>query len=112
MPASLPLATVLLLLAASAAATGDGYSGRMVIIDAPGTRVAGARDGKWPRRLENDVAPEFPAAGSLQGADGGHISTGALQKDKPVCLSGNQCATQARGGSYTRPCTYQGQCPQ
>ncbi|XP_062204355.1 uncharacterized protein LOC133906456 [Phragmites australis] len=126
MPANLPrvvlfLTAAGLLLAASAspvAGGGNHSGGRMVIIRAPGARVvAGARNDRataasmWQRRLEDEVAPEFPTAagGGMLGADGGHISYDALEKDKTGCQSGNQC-TGKGGGSYTRPCTYNNEC--
>jgi hypothetical protein len=123
-----PLAVVLLatavalLLAASlvspATASGGRYGGggRMVFVHGPGTttkQVGGARGNEWRHylapRVEDEVAPEF--GGILPtNSGGGSISSGALNKDRPGCQSGNQCAAKG-GGSYTRPCTYKNQCP-
>ncbi|KAL6622476.1 hypothetical protein ACP70R_032355 [Stipagrostis hirtigluma subsp. patula] len=122
MPASVPLAVVLaaaaLLLLARAAAAGE-YGGRMVIVHASGiTGGTGARDlvtaastTTWRhRRLEDEVAPEFPVGGGgMLRAGGGEISYGALDRDKAQCQRDNQCAAKG-GGSYTRPCTFKNQC--
>ncbi|CAD6269742.1 unnamed protein product [Miscanthus lutarioriparius] len=115
--AALLLATAVAILAATsavpvvAAAAADKYSGRMVIIHAPGSsRVvsAGGALNKWQqqrRLVEDEVAPEF---GSLLGAGngGGHVSTDALNPNRPLCLPHAQCAAHGPGGSNTRPCTY------
>ncbi|CAN6329520.1 unnamed protein product [Urochloa humidicola] len=130
MAASSPLTVLLfiLLLAASAVpatVADDKNSGvaRMVIIirHDPGTRAAGgstagARAGnewRYGRRLvEDEVASEELMIGCVLGAgdDGGGIGYGALDKDRPGCQSGNQCAAQG-GGSYTCGCTYKDHCP-
>jgi hypothetical protein len=115
---SLPLAVLIFLLASAVPATAGGeYSGtRMVIIRGPGTRIVGAAGAQttnnWRqhhRRLEDEVAPEL--GGLLLGAGEGDIGYGALDKDRPGCQSGNQCAAKGGGGSYTRPCTYKNECP-
>ncbi|CAN6334518.1 unnamed protein product [Urochloa humidicola] len=123
MAASLPLAVLLfLLLAASVAPATAGvrHSGaRMVIIrHGPGTRLGGGAAGarasnewRYGRSLEDEVAPELELLGGVLGAgDGGGIGYGALDKDRPGCQNGNQCAAQG-GGSYTRGCTYKDHCP-
>ncbi|CAL4898500.1 unnamed protein product [Urochloa decumbens] len=134
MPASQPLSAVLLLAAAvalllaalanpaAAAVSGQFGGSRMVILrHAPGTRVvagdgaAGAHNNNkqwryYAGRVEDEVAPEF--GGMLAtNSNGGRISTGALNKDRPGCQSGSQCAAKPAGGSYTRPCTYRNMCP-
>ncbi|CAN6329515.1 unnamed protein product [Urochloa humidicola] len=118
MPASQPVAVLLLvtavalLLAAlvnpAAAASSQYGGGRMVIIrHAAGTSVAGS---KWRYgRVEDEVAPEFGGMLAMN-SNGGRISTGALDKNRPVCQSSSQCAGKPAGGSYTRPCTYRSQC--
>ncbi|CAD6269741.1 unnamed protein product [Miscanthus lutarioriparius] len=117
---SLAVLLVLVLVASDVPATAGGgeYSGpRMVIIRRPATTTraggaAGARSNKWRqhyRRLEDEVAPEL--GGMLLGAGEGGIGYGALDKDRPGCQSGNQCAAKGPGGSYTRGCTYESQCP-
>ena len=103
---------------AAAASAADKYSGRMVIIRAPGARVldvsAGGALNKWQqqqrRLVEDEVAPEF---GGLLGAGngGGHVSNDALNPDKGVCLPHAQCAARRPGGSNTRPCTFKNYCP-
>ncbi|CAN6343433.1 unnamed protein product [Urochloa humidicola] len=121
MPASQPLAVlflaaaVALLLAAlanpaAAAVSGQYGGGRMVILrHAAGTSVAGG-GGKWRYgRVEDEVAPEFGAMLATN-SNGGRISTGALDKNRPGCQSSSQCAGKPAGGSYTRPCTYRNQC--
>jgi hypothetical protein len=116
---SLPLAVVflvlvLVLVASAVPATAGGkYSGaRMVIIRGPGTRVVGAAGAQsnYRRLVEDEVAPEL-GGGLLLGAGEGGIGYGALDKDRPGCQSGNQCAAKGPGGSYTRGCTYESQCP-
>ena len=99
---------------AAAASAADKYSGRMVIIRAPGARVldvsAGGALNKWQqqqrRLVEDEVAPEF--GGLLGAGNGGSISDGALNKDGQVCLPSGQCTKP--GGSYTRGCTYGKKC--
>jgi hypothetical protein len=84
----------------------------MVIIHAPGSsRVVSASGAlnKWQqqrRLVEDEVAPEF--GGLLGAGNGGYISSNAENKDRPVCLPDGSCA--ARGGPYTRPCTYKDHC--
>ena len=128
MSTSAPLAVLLLatavalLLAASsvvpAAAGGGRYGGggTMVFVHGPGTtkQVGGARGNEWRHydlapRVEDEVAPEFGGILATN-SEGGSISSGTLNKDRPVCPSGSQCAARG-GGSYTRPCTYKNQCP-
>ncbi|KXG23764.1 uncharacterized protein LOC110429870 [Sorghum bicolor] len=124
--AALVLATAVTLLvatsavpvAAAAANNNKYYSGRMVIIRAPGATTvvvsAGGALNKWRRQqqrrrrlVEDEVAPEF--VGLLGAGNGGQVSYNAENKDRPVCLPDGSCA--ARGGSYTRPCTYKDHCP-
>jgi hypothetical protein len=118
--AALHLTTAVAILAAISAvpvtAAADKYSGRMVIIRAPGARVvsAGGALNKWQQRrrpVEDEVAPEF--GGGLLGAGEGRrisYSAGALDKDRPVCLHHN-CAVP--GKPYTQDhCTYQNHCAQ
>jgi hypothetical protein len=88
----------------------------MVFVHGPGTttkQVGGARGNEWRHylapRVEDEVAPEFGGILTTN-SGGGSISSGALNKDRPGCQSGNQCAAKG-GGSYTRPCTYKNQCP-
>ncbi|TKW28611.1 hypothetical protein SEVIR_3G340400v4 [Setaria viridis] len=124
---SLPLAAVLfLLLAASAGpatASGQHSGARMVIIRrgaglraGGGSVAAGARANdkrRYDQLLEDEVAPEPELRGLMRlgaGDGGGSIGYGALEKDRPGCQSGNQCAAQG-GGSYTRGCTYKDHCP-
>ena len=103
--------------AAAAAVSGGRYGGggRMVFVHGPGTttkQVGGARGNEWRHylaRVEDEVAPEFGGILATN-SRGGSISSGALNKDRPVCPSGSQCAARG-GGSYTRPCTYKNQCP-
>jgi len=99
-----------------AAAAAHKYNGRMVIIRAPGARVLDVDDStggalnRWQQRrrlVEDEVAPEF--VGLLGAGNGGQVSYNAENKDRPVCLPDGSCA--ARGGSYTRPCTYKDHCP-
>nr|TKW28615.1 LOW QUALITY PROTEIN: hypothetical protein SEVIR_3G340000v2 [Setaria viridis] len=78
----------------------------------PADGVAGgaARVDKWRYRLvEDEVAPEFGGVLATN-SNGGRISTGALNRNRPGCQSGSQCAGKPAGGSYTRPCTYRNQC--
>ncbi|CAD6269743.1 unnamed protein product [Miscanthus lutarioriparius] len=104
--------------AAAAAVSGGRYGGggRMVFVHGPGTttkQVGGARGNEWRHylapRVEDEVAPEFGGILATN-SEGGSISSGTLNKDRPVCPSGSQCAARG-GGSYTRPCTYKNQCP-
>jgi hypothetical protein len=121
--AALLLATAVAILAATsavpvvaAAAAADKYSGRMVIIHAPGSSrvvsAGGALINKWQqqrRLVEDEVAPEF---GSLLGAGNGgvHVTTAALNPDSPFCQPHAQCAALGHGSS-TRSCTYWEHCP-
>ncbi|KAK3136826.1 hypothetical protein QOZ80_5BG0443020 [Eleusine coracana subsp. coracana] len=124
MPASSPLAILLffvvgLVLAAftSRVAAGDTFSGRMVIIRAADrtARGSGARDDSrvttsamwWQRRLEDEVAPEFPLGGGLLRDS---IDAGALFRNSQVCLKKEGCAGKCVGCPYTRPCTYKDHC--
>ncbi|XP_066383589.1 uncharacterized protein [Miscanthus floridulus] len=125
--AALLIATAVAIIAATSAvpvvaaappAAADKYSGRMVIIHAPGSSrvvTAGGVLNKWrqqqQRRLvEDEVAPEF---GGLLGAGngGGHISNDALKPGRGICLPHAQCAARGPGGSNTRPCTFKDYCP-
>ncbi|CAN6338673.1 unnamed protein product [Urochloa humidicola] len=127
MPAGQPVAVLLLAAAvallsalagpAAAAASGQFGGGSMVIIrHAAGTSVAGGgaagahNSNKWRyRRVEDEVTPEL--GGMLAAnSNGGRISTGALNRNRPGCQSSSQCAGKPAGGSYTRPCTYRNQC--
>ncbi|XP_066383586.1 uncharacterized protein [Miscanthus floridulus] len=115
--AALLLATAVTLLVAtsavSVAAAADKYSGRMIIIRAPGASVPDVSGGalnKWQQRrmVEDEVAPDL--GGLLAGAgDPRGISYGALDPNKPVCLHGN-CAAQGRPITG-RPCASLYGCP-
>ncbi|KAK3140051.1 hypothetical protein QOZ80_5AG0394770 [Eleusine coracana subsp. coracana] len=127
MPASSPLAILLffvvgLVLAAftSRVAAGDTFSGgggRMVIIRAADRTAggSGARDDSrvttsamWQRRrLEDEVAPEFPLGGGLLRVG---IDASALIKNSQVCLKKEGCAGKCYGCPYTRPCAYKDHC--
>jgi hypothetical protein len=121
----LPLATAVVAIlvatsavpvATAAAATADKYSGRMVIIRAPGARVldvsAGSALNKWQQRrrrlVEDEVAPEFGGLQLGAGNGGSSVSNDALNKDGQVCLPSGQCTKP--GGPYTRGCTYGEKC--
>jgi len=102
--------------AAAAVASGGRYGGgRMVFVHGPRRtkQVGGARGNEWRHylaRVEDEVAPEFGGILATN-SRGGSISSGALDKGRPICPSGSQCAARGGGGSYTRPCTYKNQCP-
>ncbi|KAK3140052.1 hypothetical protein QOZ80_5AG0394800 [Eleusine coracana subsp. coracana] len=95
-------------------AAGDSFGGgRMLIVR--GARTAGGAGrvtkatSAWLRRLEDEVAPEFPLGdGLLRGG----IDIGVLDKNNPVCLKREGCAARCKGCSYTRPCLYLQRCPQ
>jgi hypothetical protein len=93
------LATALLLAATTSLAAAGTYSGGRVVISHDAAAAT--------RRLEDEVAPELSWAAGLLG-DG--ISESALHPDKPACV--HNCAAPCKGCSYTRPCTYKGQCRQ
>lgn len=68
------------------------------------TTIAGAYNDRR-RLVEDEVSSEF--AGLLLGADDDHVSSGALIKNKAVCI--HNCG--GKGPPYTRPCAniYQSQ---
>ncbi|GJM95375.1 hypothetical protein PR202_ga12103 [Eleusine coracana subsp. coracana] len=110
-----PLALLLgaLLLAASVMSSpvvaGDNYGGgRMVTVHAARTAAPSSAMLWQRRRLEDEVAPEFPSAA----VRGGGIGYDTFNPNKQVCI--NDCAAKGPGSSYTRAraCTYQQRCPQ
>ncbi|CAN6356616.1 unnamed protein product [Urochloa humidicola] len=107
--AVLLLSAIALLLSLSytaAAATGNnnyssGGGGRVLLAAATG---AASPDGRWKRRLEEEVPPEFS---SLAGAgQQQYITYNGLNQDAAACSP--SCA--AKGASYTHPCTYADKC--
>nr|CAB3466248.1 unnamed protein product [Digitaria exilis] len=120
MASARPLAVVLLAAAvalmlaatainpAAAGVTGGGAGGRMLIIRRapPGTPTSGGGGrSRWKHQtVEDEVAPEF---GAMLATNGRFVSSGALTASKAVCI--RNCGGKG-GGSYTRPCTYKGQC--
>jgi hypothetical protein len=94
-----------------AVSAGDGFGagGRMVVVR--GTAGVDSRVTWQPRRLEDDVAPEFPSdtAALLRGS----VKNGPLNPDRPACPKKQHgCAAKDPGHAYTRPCTYVQRCPQ
>jgi hypothetical protein len=98
---------------AVSAGDGSGAGGRMVVVRAAGGTAGVDSRVTWrPRRVEDDVAPEFPSdtAALLRG----NVENSALDPDRPACPRNQHgCAARGPGRPYTgRGCTYRDHCPQ
>lgn len=98
----LQLGALLLALAAHASPVAAGD--RVVFVRPSSSATSMAY---W-RRLEDEVAPEFPVGGLL----GDDIHYGPLNPDNRGCPKGTSCAAKCNGCPYTRPCNYHERCPQ